>query len=86
MGCDMRLSLRPDRLYQQYAEVAAAFLRAHGIRLLRCDLDYTPAAKRTPLPDETVKAWLFDNPHVYYVDLSQKLWDIQQDLLRESQQ
>ena len=27
----------------------------------------------------------FDNPHNYYVDLSQKLWDIQQDLLRESQ-
>ena len=24
----------------------------------------------------------FDNPHSYYVDLSQKLWNIQQDLLR----
>ena len=24
----------------------------------------------------------FDNPHVYYVDLSQKLWDIKQDMLR----
>ena len=28
----------------------------------------------------------FDNPHSYYVDLSQKLWDIQQDLLRRSQE
>lgn len=28
----------------------------------------------------------FDNPHVYYVDLSRKLWDIQQDLLRRSQE
>ena len=27
----------------------------------------------------------FDNPHEYIVDLSQKLWDIQQDLLRKSQ-
>ena len=26
----------------------------------------------------------FDNPHGYYVDLSQKLWDIKQKLLRES--
>jgi len=25
----------------------------------------------------------FENPHTYYVDLSQKLWDIKQDLLRE---
>ena len=24
----------------------------------------------------------FENPHMYYVDLSQKLWDIKQDLLR----
>ena len=23
----------------------------------------------------------FDNPHTYYVDLSQKLWDIKYDLL-----
>ena len=27
----------------------------------------------------------FDYPHKYYVDLSQKLWDIQQCLLRTSQ-
>ena len=25
----------------------------------------------------------FENPHMYYVDLSKKLWDIKQDLLRE---
>ena len=28
----------------------------------------------------------FDNPHKYYVDLSDKLWGIQQDLLRKSQE
>ena len=27
----------------------------------------------------------FDNPHEYYVDLSQKLWDVKQKLLIESQ-
>ena len=27
----------------------------------------------------------FENPHTYYVDLSQKLWDIKQTLLRESE-
>ena len=26
----------------------------------------------------------FENPHGYYVDLSQKRWDIKQQLLRES--
>lgn len=25
----------------------------------------------------------FENPHNYYVDLSQKLWDIKQDLLKQ---
>ena len=29
---------------------------------------------------DTVKR--FENPHNYYVDLSQKLWDIKQELLR----
>ena len=28
----------------------------------------------------------FDYPHTYYVDLSQKLWDIKQHLLRQSPQ
>ena len=28
----------------------------------------------------------FENPHKYYVDLSQKLWDIKQTLLRERAQ
>ena len=28
----------------------------------------------------------FDNPHTYYVDLSQKLWDIKYQLLRENSQ
>ena len=31
---------------------------------------------------DTVKR--FENPHTYYVDLSQKLWDIKQDLLRKN--
>ena len=26
----------------------------------------------------------FENPHTYYVDLSQKLWDIKQTLLRQN--
>ena len=26
----------------------------------------------------------FDNPHTYYVDLSQKLWEIQHDLLQKN--
>ena len=26
----------------------------------------------------------FDNPHTYYVDLSQKLWDIKYDLLKNN--
>lgn len=26
----------------------------------------------------------FENPHTYYVDLSQRLWDIKQELLHKS--
>ena len=36
---------------------------------------------------ETDKLWSevlrFENPHTYYVDLSQKLWDIKHDMLRK---
>ena len=53
-----RLSLRPDRVFQVYTEVTPQLLQSRGIKLLLCDLDYTIAAKRTPLPDETVRAWL----------------------------
>ena len=37
---------------------------------------------------EVKKLWdevkRFENPHEYYVDLSQKLWDIKQDLLKKA--
>ena len=54
----MRLSLRPDRVFQVYTEVTPQLLQSHGVKLLLCDLDYTIAAKRTPLPDETVHRWI----------------------------
>lgn len=54
----MRLSLRPDKVFRVYTEVTPVLLRHRGIRLLLCDLDYTLAAKRTPLPDDTVREWL----------------------------
>ena len=41
------------------------------------------AAQVDTLWDEVKR---FDNPHNYYVDLSRKLWDIQQELLRKSQE
>ena len=37
-----------------------------------------PAHRVDTLWDEVKR---FDNPHNYYVDLSQKLWDIKYDLL-----
>ncbi len=39
------------------------------------------AAQLDTLWDEVKR---FDNPHTYYVDLSQKLWEIKQKLLREA--
>ena len=42
-------------------------------------LDYCKAQVDT-LWDEVKR---FDNPHTYYVDLSQKLWDIRNSLLQE---
>ncbi len=38
-------------------------------------------AEQTDLLWDEVKR--FDNPHTYYVDLSQKLWDLKQDLLNQ---
>ena len=37
-------------------------------------------ARQIDLQWEEVKR--FENPHNYYVDLSQKLWDIKQELLQ----
>ena len=54
----MGLSLRPDRTFQVYTEVTPQLLQSHGVKLLLCDLDYTIAAKRTPLPDEAVHKWI----------------------------
>ena len=39
------------------------------------------AAQVDTLWDEVKR---FDNPHAYYVDLSQKLWDIKQNMLLEA--
>ena len=39
------------------------------------------AAQVDTLWDEVKR---FDNPHTYYVDLSQKLWSIKDELLREN--
>ena len=48
-------------------------------RALPAIRDYC-AAQLDTLWDEVKR---FDNPHTYYVDLSQKLWQIKYDLLRE---
>ena len=42
----------------------------------------TPVGSRSDTLWDEVKR--FENPHNYYVDLSQKLWDIKQDLLRKN--
>ena len=54
----MRLSLRPDRVFQQYTQVTAPLLQSRGVKLLLCDLDYTLAPKGQTLPDELVLEWV----------------------------
>lgn len=54
----MRLSLRPDFLFQTYDEVTPTFLHDRGISLLLCDLDFTLAPKSVSRPDEAVLRWI----------------------------
>ena len=54
----MRLSLRPDRVFERYTDVTPQMLTERGITLLFCDLDYTLAPKSVKTADETVCSWL----------------------------
>ena len=54
----MSFSLIPDRLYDRYGEITAAYLKSRGIRLLMSDLDFTLAAKSTRRPDDALRAWI----------------------------
>ncbi len=54
----MTLSLVPDDVFDNYADVTPAFLRANGVRLLLTDLDYTLAPKSQAEPDEALRAWV----------------------------
>lgn len=50
--------LRPDWVFDDYAEVTPEFLKDHGVHLLLTDLDFTLAPKRVKDPDERVRAWI----------------------------
>lgn len=50
--------LRPDWVFDDYAEVTPEFLKSLGVRLLLTDLDFTLAPKRVKEPDERVRAWI----------------------------
>ena len=50
--------LCPDRVFDDYGAVTAAFLREQGVRLLLADLDYTLAPKSVRDPDEAVCRWI----------------------------
>jgi len=50
--------LVPDRLYRSYEELSAEALRAMGITLLLCDLDYTLAPKSVRRPDADLREWI----------------------------
>ena len=54
----MRVSLRPDRVFQTYHDVTPQMLQERGITLLLCDLDYTLAPKSVRTADEAVRTWL----------------------------
>ena len=56
--------------------------RIHGIKgKAELDAIVEKSLRGAALWDEVKR---FENPHNYYVDLSQKLWDIKQDLLRKN--
>lgn len=57
-GDDMSISLVPDVLLPDYRAVTPDFLRARGVTLLLCDLDFTLAPKSVRHPDEAIRAWI----------------------------
>lgn len=50
--------LSPDWVFDDFTAVTPAFLRAHGVKLLLTDLDFTLAPKSVKEPDDAVRAWL----------------------------
>ena len=54
----MSISLVPDVLLPDYRAVTPDFLRARGVTLLLCDLDFTLAPKSVRHPDEAVRTWI----------------------------
>ena len=78
----LRAAGRTEAGYRLYDD--AALERLQQILLFRelefplKDIQKYCAEQVDTLWDEVKR---FDNPHTYYVDLSQKLWDIKNDLL-----
>lgn len=54
----MSFCLTPDCVFQRYSDITPDYLRAHGVKLLLSDLDFTLAAKRTPYADQALKDWI----------------------------
>lgn len=54
----MPFSLIPHHVFDNYAEIAPAYLQARGITLLLSDLDFTLAAKHTRRPDQPLRDWI----------------------------
>lgn len=52
------MMLTPHWVFDDYSAVTPDFLRAHGVRLLLADLDFTLAPKSVHEPDDAVRAWL----------------------------
>ncbi len=50
--------LCPDWVFDDYTAVTPEFLRAHGIRLLLADLDFTLAPKSVRDADDGLRAWV----------------------------
>lgn len=54
----MPFSLIPDRVFDCYAAIVPAELKAQGVTLLLSDLDFTLAAKKTRRPDQALRDWI----------------------------
>lgn len=54
----MAFSIIPDYVFTSYAVLTPEFLRARGVRLLLCDMDYTLAPRAQAEPDAALLAWV----------------------------
>ena len=83
MMCGMCESHMNDTFRQNFKvkKVSSSHAKGETVAIVDEDIVKYAAAEIDTLWDEITR---FENPHTYYVDLSQKLWEVKNFLLAEN--